>query len=56
MAESLVICTGCSPAGSTQRSPIATNAIAPPSGDTTGLTMPVTLCGSTGSSGRCAIV
>ncbi len=55
-AASLVIWTGVPPAGSTQRSPIAMNAIARPSGDTTGLTMPVSCCGSAGSSGRCAIV
>ena len=39
-----------------QRSPIAVNATARPLGDTTGLTMPASFCGSEGSRGRWAIV
>ena len=54
-AESFVICTGVPPTGSTQRSPIAVNAMLRPSGETMGLTMPASRCGSAGSSTRCAI-
>ena len=54
-AESSVTCTGVPPTGRSQRSPMAMNAIARPSGETTGFTMPVSRCGSVGSSTRCAI-
>ena len=54
-AASLVICTGVPPTGSSQRSPIAVNAIVRPSGETAGLTRPASGCGPAGSSTRCAI-
>src|ERR1035437_2178783 len=47
---------GWPPIGSTQRSPSASNATLAPSGDTTGLTMPRSGCGSDRSSARCAAV
>ena len=40
-AASLVNCTGVPPTGSIHKSPSAVNAIARPSGETAGLTMPV---------------
>ena len=46
---------GCPPEGRIHRSPIAVNAIAWPSGEMTGLTMPVSFCGPAGSRARCAI-
>ncbi len=55
-AESFVIRAGTPPAGITQRSPSAANAIARPFGEIAGDTMPLSGCGSVGSSARCTIV
>ncbi|PYR34599.1 MAG: hypothetical protein DMF93_23215 [Acidobacteria bacterium] len=55
-AESFVIRAGTPPSGITQRSPSAAKAIIRPFGEIAGETIPLSGCGSVGSSGRCAMM
>jgi len=54
-AASFVNCTAVPPTGSTHKSPSAVNATDRPSGETAGLTIPLTRCAPVASSGRGAI-